>query len=99
MPLRLPFPVALIALFMPVDLVDARSGIGVTAASPGRSSSRGGHDPHVATTVADALFIVAYAVTALALVISVGAYRLRHGTATDFPRRAGSTSRGATASP
>lgn len=83
MPLVLILLVALIALFMPVDLVDARSGIGVTALLScfAFQFTVAGTIPDVAyLTVADALFIVAYAVTALALVISVGAYWLhRHG--------------------
>lgn len=87
MPLALLLLVALVALTMPVDLVDTRTGIGVTAllACFAFQFTVGGTIPDVAyLTVADALFILAYAITVLALLCSVAAYwlhRHNHNTA------------------
>ena len=82
LPLVLILLVALLALFLPAELIDARSGIGVTAllACFAFQFSVASTMPDVAyLTVADALFLVAYAVTALALLGSVAVYWLHRG--------------------
>ncbi len=79
LPLVLILLVALLALLLPAELIDARSGIGVTAllACFAFQFSVASTIPDVAyLTIADALFLVAYAVTALALLISVAVYWL-----------------------
>ncbi|MDB4932625.1 MAG: hypothetical protein JWM10_5109 [Myxococcaceae bacterium] len=82
LPLVLILLVAMLALFLPAELIDARSGIGVTAllACFAFQFSVASTIPDVAyLTVADALFLVAYAMTALALFGSVVVYWLHRG--------------------
>lgn len=82
LPLVLILLVAMLALLLPAELIDARSGIGVTAllACFAFQFSVASTLPDVAyLTVADSLFLVAYAVTALALLGSVGVYWLHRG--------------------
>mgnify|MGYP003593983915 CR=1 FL=1 len=93
LPLVLILLVALVALFMAPELIDARSSIGVTAllACFAFQFTVAGTIPDVAyLTLTDALFIVSYAVTAIALGVSVAAWWLyrheRHAAATRLDR-------------
>ncbi len=90
LPLVLILLVAMLALFLPAELIDARSGIGVTAllACFAFQFSVASTMPDVAyLTVADSLFLVAYGVTALALLGSVAVYWLHRGERLALSRR------------
>ncbi len=89
LPLFLILMVALLALLLPVELIDPRSGIGVTAllACFAFQFTVAGTIPDVAyVTIADAMFLVGYAVTALALLTSVAVFWL-HRHARDVAAR------------
>jgi len=90
LPLVLILLVAMLALFLPAELIDARSGIGVTAllACFAFQFSVASTMPDVAyLTVADSLFLVAYGVTALALLGSVAVYWLHRDEHVALSRR------------
>lgn len=96
LPLVLILLVALLALLLPAELIDARSGIGVTAllACFAFQFSVASTIPDVAyLTIADALFLVSYAVTALALLVSVGVYWLHRREHPHAARRIDNVSR------
>lgn len=90
LPLVLILLVAMLALFLPAELIDARSGIGVTAllACFAFQFSVASTMPDVAyLTVADSLFLVAYGVTAMALLGSVAVYWLHRDEHLALSRR------------
>jgi len=77
LPLVLLFAIAMIALFLGPEMVDPRAGIGVTVllACFAFQFTIAGTIPEVAyLTIVDALFIVSYALTTAALVITVVVY-------------------------
>ncbi|MCA9534948.1 MAG: hypothetical protein KC593_14755 [Myxococcales bacterium] len=79
LPLVLLLLIALVALYLAPDLVDARTGIGVTVllACFAFQFTVAGTIPDVSyLTVVDELFILAYALSALTLIITVLAYWL-----------------------
>lgn len=79
LPLVLLLLIALIALYLAPDLVDARTGIGVTVllACFAFQFTVAGTIPDVSyLTVVDELFILAYALSTLTLVVTVTAYWL-----------------------
>jgi hypothetical protein len=80
LPLVLLLLIALIALYLAPDLVDARTGIGVTVllACFAFQFTVAGTIPDVSyLTVVDELFILAYALSTLTLVVTVAAYWLQ----------------------
>ena len=79
LPLVLLLLIALIALYLAPDLVDARTGIGVTVllACFAFQFTVAGTIPDVSyLTVVDELFILAYALSTLTLIVTVAAYWL-----------------------
>ncbi len=81
LPLGIILLVALLALFLPAEQIEARSGIGVTALLScfAFQFTVAGSLPDVAyLTIADGMFIVSYTTTATALVISIVGFYLDH---------------------
>lgn len=93
MPLVLLLLIAVLALFLGPELVDPRAGIGVTVllACFAFQFTVAGTIPDVAyLTIVDALFIVAYAITTVGLIVTVVVYFIHKG---GNPRRALSVDR------
>jgi len=81
LPLGIILLVALLALFLPAEQIEARSGIGVTALLScfAFQFTVAGSLPDVAyLTIADGMFIVSYTTTATALVVSIIGFYLDH---------------------